>query len=79
MNNLKKLRKCPEKLKMVDSVFQDQLEQGIIERIPDLKDFLNNNPDHSFLGHMPIFKYQNDTTKFRIVFLSNLSEKNQIC
>ena len=75
-NNLKKLRKNPDQLEMVNEVFNQQLEEGIIEKIPNLDKFLISNPNHSFLGHMPVFKFQNETTKCRIVFLSNLSEKN---
>ena len=75
-SSVKKLNKQPEKLEMVDAVFKEQEEMGIIEKIPNLNNFLEEHPEASFLAHMPIFKLQRQTTKCRVVYLSNLSEKN---
>ena len=61
---------------MVDQTLRDQVESGIIERIDNLEQFLKENPGYSFLAHMPVFKMERETTKCRVVFLSNLCEKN---
>ena len=72
-----KLEKDPSNLKLVDDVIKTQLEEGIIEPIQDLKNFVVKNPNCSFIAHMPIFKYESETTKCRIVYLSNLKEKSR--
>lgn len=74
-SNFKKLSKNETHLKMVDQTFKEQVENGIIERIEDLDQFLVENPGHSFLAHMAVFKLERETTKCRVVFLSNLCEK----
>ena len=61
----------------MDESFKKQEEEGIIERIPNLEDYLKNNPGYSFLPHMRVFKLDRLTTKCRIVFLSNLCERNK--
>ena len=71
-SNLKRLTKNPERLKMYDDVIQEQVKLGIIERIANVPQFLEENPTASFLPHMGVFKLNNETTKCRIVFLSNL-------
>ena len=75
-SNFKKLSKKQEYLKMVDDNFKEQVDLGIIERIDNLDQFLEENPNHSFLAHMGVFKPERETTKCRVVFLSNLSEKD---
>ena len=76
-SNFKKLsRDGMEKLKMIDQNFKEQRELGIIEKIGDLDKFLDENPRHSFLAHMAVFKPDRHTTKCRVVYLSNLSEKD---
>ena len=75
-SNLKKLNKNVEHLKLVDSVFKEQLELGIISMIDNIGNFVRDNPDCSFLGHMPIFKPGRETTKCRVVFLSNLCDRS---
>ncbi|XP_068227415.1 uncharacterized protein [Palaemon carinicauda] len=66
------------KLKLIDQCFKEQSEQGIIERIDNLDQYLEENPNHSFLAHMAVFKPERDTTKCRVVFLSNLCENNPL-
>ena len=73
-SNLKKLQNDKIKLKMIDDVFKDQEAQGIIRKIENLPQFITEYPKHSFLPHMPVFKMNRDTTKCRVVFLSNLKE-----
>ena len=48
---------------------------GIIEKVTNLPQFMEDNPTCSFLSRMPIFKSDKETTKCRIVFLSNLCDK----
>ena len=72
LSNLRKLKDKPEFLHLMDDVFKEQVELGIIERISDLDEFMTINPSHSFLPHMGVFKLKRETTKCRIVFLSNL-------
>ena len=76
-SNFKKLsRDGKDRLKMIDQNFKEQRELGIIEKIGDLDKFLEENPRHSFLAHMAVFKPDRDTTKCRVVYLSNLCEKD---
>ena len=62
---------------MIDLVIKDQLDQGVILRIPDIDEFRKNNVDCSFLPHKPVFKLDNETTKCRVVCMSNLCEKSR--
>ena len=79
-SHLKKFRKDKTKLEMIDDVFQGQVQKGIIGKIENLNEFLDKNPESSFMPHMPVFRMDKDTTKCRNVFLSNLAEisKNHI-
>lgn len=74
--NLRKLKKNREQLQMIDDVINSQKIAGIIEPIGNLNLFLNENPNCGFLAHMPIFRYNKETTKCRVVFLSNLAGKD---
>ena len=73
--NLEKLRKDPVKIKMYNDVIKEQLDMEIIEKIDNLDQFLLEHPEASFLPHQGIFRLSNETTKCRIVFLSNMFEK----
>ena len=75
-SNLKRLQNDPIRLRMYDQVIDEQVKLGIVERVPDLEQFLTNNPTTSFLPHMGVFRMNHDTTKCRVVYLSNLSENN---
>ncbi|XP_066941032.1 uncharacterized protein [Macrobrachium rosenbergii] len=78
--NSQKRKLSPERLKEYDAVIQNQFEDGVIERIADHPSFLRENPDVSFLAHNAVFRNNSNTTKCRVVFLSNLSErKNEKC
>jgi hypothetical protein len=76
-SNYRKLHKNPEYLTMTDNVFREQESLEIIEKIPDLKQFQIENPSHSFLPHMSVIKPDEDTTKYRVVYLSNLCQKDK--
>jgi hypothetical protein len=77
-SNFKKLRKNEEQLTMYDEVLREQETLGIIERIENLEDFVRTHPGVSFLPHMGIFKMDRETTKCRVVFLSNLCAGDHI-
>ena len=64
-------------LEMIDESFKEQEKAGIIERIPNLAEFLSENPSHSFLAHMPVFRLNRESTKCRVVLLSNLCERDR--
>lgn len=74
-SNFKKLSKNADKLRMYDDVFQEQIKLGIIEKIEDVDQFIRTHPECSFLPHMGVFRMSHESTKCRVVFLSNLSEK----
>ena len=74
-SNYRKLSKNPDQLNMTDDVIQDQLKTGIVEKIENFQQFKLENPNHSFLPHMSVFKMNRETTKCRVVFLSNICEK----
>lgn len=53
-SNLKRLQGHPERLKMYDEVIREQAEIGIIDRIENLSQFLEEIPSVSFLPHMGV-------------------------
>ena len=75
-SNLKKMSKNRLHLDLMDEYFRDQLQEGVIERIDDLDKFMQLYPRCSFLPHMGVFRLKRETTKCRVVFLSNLFEAN---
>ena len=70
-----KISKIPGGIEMVDGVIKEQLDLGIIEEIPDVDQFLIKNPGATFIAHMPVFRMSSETTKCRVVLLSNLKER----
>ena len=66
-SNLKKLTKNNQ-IELVDNVIKEQLKAGIIERVDCPDQYLRENPNYSFMPHMPIFRPNKETTKCRIVF-----------
>ena len=74
-SNLKKLKRNGY-LNLVDNTIKEQVSSGIISKIENLDEYLAEHPEYSFLPHMSIIKPDRETTKCRIVFLSNLSETN---
>ena len=69
-----KLEKNLEHLVMVNDVFKTQEKEGIIEKIDNIPQILAENPQYSFLLFMEVFRLNKQTTKCKIVFLSNLVE-----
>jgi len=76
-SNLKKLCKSAEKLTMTDAVFKGQVESGVLEPIHDVEKYLAEHPSHSFLPHMSVFRPGSQSTKCRVVYLSNICEMNR--
>ena len=74
-SNHQKLRKSPEKLEMYDDVIKDQLSKGIVRRVDDIASYVRDHPTCSFLPHMGIFRMTHDSTKCRVVYLSNLADR----
>lgn len=73
-SNLKKLKKNKDYLLLMDQTIKDQLAAGIIQPVHNLEQYKTEHPEYSFLPHMGVFKPERDTTKCRVVFLSNLRE-----
>ena len=73
--NFKKLSSVENGLKQVDDIFREQESLNIIEKIPDLDNFLETHPTASFLAHMPVYRQDSKTTKVRMVFLPTQKEK----
>ena len=70
-----KLSSDPLKLKLYNDVINEQRSMGIIEKIENVDQFIKEHPDCAFLPHMGVFRLDHESTKCRVVFLSNLSEK----
>ena len=75
LSQFKKFQDSPDKLKMIDRVFKEQLEMGIIERVPSPETIPETYPGFSYLAHMPIFRPEKVSSPCRVVFLSNLNGK----
>ena len=75
-SNLTKLTKDPIKLEMMDNVFKDQEKSGIIVKIDNIEQYMGEHPECSFMPHMGVFKMNRESTKCRVVYLSNLCENN---
>ena len=76
-SNLKKLSRNKTHLKMTDDVFKEQEQLGIIECIDSIDRFREKHPSASFLPHMSGIKMNRESTKCRVVFLSNLAERDK--
>ena len=63
-----------ENFKLIQDNVNELENLGIIQRIHDFNEYLREHPTHSFLPHTYVFKPDNETTKIRMVFMSNLSE-----
>jgi len=75
-NIQRKLSSQPDKLEMYDGVIKQQVTDGVLEVIDDLA-AVKNSDSVSFIAHNAVFKDNNDTTKCRVVLLSNLCEKGE--
>ena len=75
-STINKLKQNPDLLKLYDNVFVEQKKLGIIEKVENLEKFMEDHPECSFMPHMGVFKLNRETSKCRVVFLSNLCEKD---
>src|ERR1700755_2924768 len=73
----KKFSKQPLKLEAYDNVINEQLENGIIQPVENIN-VLKNKNDISFIAHNAVFREDVETTKCRIVYLSNICEKDKL-
>ena len=76
-SNYNKLKNDPIKLKMYDDVFKEQQRLGIVEKVEDIEQLMIEHPECSFLAHMGVYRMTHESTKCRVVFLSNLCEKSK--
>lgn len=70
----KNLEQDFDKLLQYDQVIQDQIKTGIVEPVNNLSS-IKNNKNISFLAHKAVFRANTQSTKCRIVYMSNLCEK----
>ena len=75
-SNLNKLKQNSDKLLMYDSVVKDQIKDGMIEEV-NLNYMSADNLQYSFLLHMGVYRLSHETTKCRVVYMSNLYEKSK--
>ena len=71
----KKILNDHEKLYMVHNNVKELSAAGIIQKVDNLEQFMAENPTCSFLAHSYVFRPHKETTKIRMVFMSNLAEK----
>ena len=64
----RKLQADPVLLNEYNKIICDQIEAGIIERVPETSDFSNKETRINFLPHHPVIRKDKDTTKVRIVY-----------
>lgn len=74
-SNLTRLHKSPHKLALYDEAIKSHVTDSVIEKIENLKEYLTEHPNVSFIPHMGVFRLNHESTKCRIVLLSNLGEK----
>ena len=65
----------PEYLKAIDETFKTQEKLGIIQKIDNPVLYKKLHPNFSYLPYMAILKPDRQTTKCRVVFLSNLKDQ----
>ena len=70
-----KSKNKPGYLKEIDETFKKQEKLGIIEKIKDPILYKKLHPNFSYLPFMAVIKPDRETTKCRVVFLSNLKEQ----
>ena len=70
-SQLKKLNQ--EQLIMIDNVFKEQLDMGIIKKVENMDEILDSKKPFSYLAHMPVFRPEKPSSPCRVVFLSNLN------
>ncbi|CAB4033147.1 Hypothetical predicted protein [Paramuricea clavata] len=59
-----------------NKIICDQLEAGIIERVPETSDSSNEKTRINFLPHHPVIRRDKDTTKVRVVYDGSANGSN---
>ena len=73
---LKKYGSDRTKLVQYDEVIQQQIKDGVVKIVPNIED-LRKDRSVSFLAHNAVFRDKVQTTKCRVVLLSNLCERRR--
>ena len=76
-STLKKYKSKPQNLTAYDNVIKEQLKTGIITTVKNINS-LKYNDQIAFIAHNAVFRDEVQTTKCRVVYLSNLCEKGDI-
>ncbi|XP_068203538.1 uncharacterized protein [Palaemon carinicauda] len=76
-SNTRKLQRNKANLELKNGNLKEQEKLGIIERIPNLERYMDEHPECSFLAHIGVFRLDQETTKCRVVFLSNVCEPSR--
>lgn len=76
-SNLNRLKGDANKLKLYDDAIKDHVDAGVLEEIPDFTEYLKEHPAVSFVPHSPVFRMDKESTKCRVVLLSNLVQKGE--
>ena len=63
---IKKLKNQPEILKQYDDVIREQLQSGVVEKVP--QDQIPQPGDVHYLPHRTVVRLDRDTTKVRVVY-----------
>lgn len=76
MNLKQRLEKNSTLAAEYSNIFNDYLNNGIIEKVED-----NNHEESNvhYLPHRPVIKHDRDTTKVRIVFDASSKSKDELC
>ena len=77
-SNFNSLKNNKEKLSLIDNTIKEQCQLGIIEKINNVYDYLNNHPECSFLPNMPIFNLQRESIDVELCFLLIYVKENKI-
>ena len=64
-----------DQIEMIDNVFKEQIQMGIIEKVKDTEKITTSGKPYSYLAHMPVFRLDKPSSPCRVVFLSNLNGK----
>ena len=68
-----RLKQDPTLLKEYNAIIEEQIEQGIVERVPVEKE---DNSATQYIPHHGVIRNDRDTTKLRIVFDGSAKERN---
>ena len=70
---MNRLKQTPILLKEYNAIIEEQIEQGIVERVPVERE---GNSEMHYIPHHGVIRNDRDTTKLRIVFDGSVKEGN---